>query len=227
MSEKRDKVFEKVKHGPFEAKICLSKEGVFSCDYAGEAFSNVELRKVQAWAYVRLRETASLDWKPILTVSFDDEDDRVNNLKNCSNLGCYVERSYIAWDGKTWVETPWVVMPPGTCMVCGPQPSEMDQKDHPMDHDTLMERRITYARECYWLENDPHPNFPIIKEGCGAKYYYVPYTEVTWATMLSIIEKMRELRGRLNTLLASDQGWAQLATIAGAKLLPESTEEKL
>jgi hypothetical protein len=43
--------------------------------------------------------------------------------------------------------------------------------------------------------------------------------------MLGVIEKMRELRKKLNDLLSSTQGWVQLAAIASTKLLPSPATE--
>jgi hypothetical protein len=229
---RKPKKLETVTHGPFKADIRLDAEsGTFECDYGGERFASAALLEVRKWAVARLRTCAELDWKPIMKVNFDALDDRVNNLKNCANIRCYLERFHIAWDGKKWYSTPWVVMPRGTYMCSGPQPDEMEQEQHPMPPQELMEQRIAHAREFYvsGIELTDHLIFPLVSgESLGSQDYYVPYTPERWATMLGLLEKIRELRTRIHQLLACDTGWAKLAAIAGTKLLaapPQAPED--
>ena len=112
-------------------------------------------------------------------------------------------------------------MPPGTFMCSGPNVSEMEQDQHPMDAQTLMEQRIAYSKQCYWLDSNPVISFPVVSEGVGAAIYHVPYTEERWQTLTGIIEKIRELRARIHGLLSTNTGWQQLAAIAGVKLLED------
>jgi hypothetical protein len=223
---RKPKKLEEVSHGPFKATIRFDIEaGEFSCDYGGDAVVSRDLKIVRKWATDRLRRLAVLEWKPIMSVNFDAEDDRVNNLVNCSNVRCYIERFYVAWDGKKWVQCPWVVMPPGTYMCSGPNVSEMEQDKHPMDPPTLMQQRIAYSKDCCWTDSNPVIKFPVIGSGVGSSVYYVPYTEERWRTLVSIIEKIRELRARIHGLLSTGTGWKQLAAIAGVKLLEDKSNE--
>ena len=97
---RKPKSWRTVDHGPFKADITVRRRGGrdFSCGYGGDYFASSELVKVRKWAIERLRAMATLDWKPVMEVNFDSEDDQVNGLRNCSNVRCYVERYYIAWD---------------------------------------------------------------------------------------------------------------------------------
>lgn len=221
---RKPKKFEDVTHGPFKAAIRLDPEsGKFECEYGDDRFESHELPKVRAWAKNKLREMSSLAWKPVMKVNFDAVDDRVNNLKNCANIRCYLERMWIAWNGKRWITCRWVVMPRGTVMCSGPDPSEMEQDQHPMSDQELMEQRIAYSREFYvsGVELAEHLTFPLVgEESLGAQDYYVPYTKERWATMLGLLDKIRELRARIHQLLACETGWAKLAAIAGTRLLP-------
>jgi hypothetical protein len=96
-----------------------------------------------------------------------------------------------------------------------------------MSNQELMEQRISHSR-AFSPDSGlgPRLQFPIVEaERLGASCYYVPYTEDRWATMLGILEKIRELRKRIHHMLSTGSGWAQLAAIAGTKLLlpPEET----
>ena len=227
---RKPKKFEDVSHGPFKAAIRLDSEsGVFECEYGDERFSSHELPKVRQWAKERLRSLSSLAWKPVMHVNFDSADDRVNNLKNCANIRCYIERGYIAWEGKKWLFCRWVVMPPGHYMCSGPDPSEMEQEQHPISAQDLMEQRIAHAEDFYPASGmGAALTFPLVEpESLGSKSYWVPYTEERYATMLGMLDKIRELRERIHQLLACDEGWNRLAAIAGNKLLaaPQSPED--
>jgi hypothetical protein len=222
----KGKVFDTVKFGPFEAKIRLSKAGMFSCDYGDECRRAGDLETVRKWAWNRLRDTSNLDWKPILGVTFEVEDQRINNLRTVSNLKCYIQRFYIAWDGAKWIQTPWVVMPPCTCLCLGPNRSDMKQEDHKMSDEDLVKQRIAESRICYWAPPSPTITFPQVNpDRMGDTEYYVPYNETTWQTMLGMLDKMRELRTRLADMLTTSAGWGQLAAMAGVKLLEAPKED--
>jgi len=218
---RRPKKFESVKHGTFEADIRLDPEsGRFSCDYGGQEFNSTSLPDVRKWAWERLRAMSALEWTPIMEVNFNAEDSRVNNLVNCSNLEIYIERFHAAWDGKRWVKTPWVVMKSGHFMCSGPNTSDMDQENYPMPPEMLAQQRIARSQIFYAAEKIGNVmKFPLIEEGGRHPTYYVPFTEERWQTMVGIIEKLRELRARIHTMLSTTDGWNQLAAIAGVKLL--------
>jgi hypothetical protein len=224
MRQSKPKKLETITHGPFSADIRLDRQsGLFSCDYGADTFSNTSLVDVRKWAWQQLRTHSALKWHPIMEVSFSSVDDRVNNLKNCTNIRCHMERYYIAWTGEKWVQTPWVVMPPGTYLCSGPPSSEMNQDQHPMSDTDLMKQRIAHSQEFHvtGIELTEHLRFPIVSEEVlGGQRYYVRYTEENWATMLGLMEKIRELRGRIQDLLSCGEGWNVLSKIAQAKLLP-------
>jgi hypothetical protein len=215
----KDKLFETVKYGPFEAHVRLNGDGVFSCSYGGAGFSSEVCAEVRKWAHDRLRALAVLDWQPIMSVTFDAVDDRVNNLNNCANIRCFLERCWIAYDGKKWVETPWVVMPLGCVMCSGPNASEMEQENYPMPDEELALQRIRHSKASFAFTR-AQLQFPVVEpESLGSKRYHVQYTKERWETMLKILSKMRELRSSIDKLLECDAGWKQLAAVAGAKLL--------
>lgn len=217
------KKFEEIPHGPFMAVICLDADGEFSCNYGGETYASTSLVMVRAWASKRLRDMSDLKWDPIMRVNFDREDDRVNNLANCMNLQLYIERIYIAWCGK-WVQTPWVVMPPGTTLCCGPNVSDMEQGQHSMSDRELMQQRIARSIPFHAATGQGNVlRFPLIyRDGLGQDSYFVPYTADRWVTMIGIIDKVRDLRARLHEMLSNVEGWNQLAAIAGTRLLDKA-----
>lgn len=220
MKRSREKKFEVVEHGPFKVDIRFDSEtGTFSCEYATERCKSTNLVEVRKWASEKLKALSRLSWAPIMSVTFTVQDTMVNNLKNCSNLSCYIERGYIAWAVKKWVWAPWVVQPRGS-YVCSPHaPSEMEQQ--PMSAQELACERLTHSKDFYPAQGfGAKIDFPLVEpESLTRQTYWVPYTEERWATMIGIIEKMRELRQRIRAMLASSAGWQQLAAIAGTKLL--------
>lgn len=218
---RRPKKIETVLHGTFEAPIYFEAEsGAFSCQYGGDEKRSQVLPEVRKWAKERLRALCELRWDPILMVQFSNEDSRVNNLVNCAQLEVHIERYHISWDGKQWVQCPWVVMPPNTVMCSGPNASDMLQENYPMSPGELATQRIARSKPFYDAEKVGQViKFPIISSSINSAIYYVPYTEERWLTMIGIIDKLRELRGRIHTMLSSADGWNQLATIAGVKLL--------
>ena len=221
------KKFEDISHGPFKAVIRLDpKTGIFSCEYGGEEFDNIALAEVRKWAHIKLRAMSALDWQPVMVVNFDATDDQVNNLKNCSNIRCYLERCYIAWDGKKWVQAPWVVAPRNISLVIrGGAYSEMEQSEYSMPEQELMEQRIAHAQDFYPGPASPDITWPLVEPGRrGDQAYWVPWTEDRWATMLGMLDKIRELRTRIHQLLACERGWIKLAAIAGTKLLAAPEE---
>lgn len=222
---KRSKKFEEVTHGLFKVNILVDANGRFSCAYGGEDFVSAVLLDVRRWAKERLRACAALDWQPVMMVSFEAEDDRMNNLRHCAaNVGCYMERYYVAWDGTRWVQCPWVVQPPGLVLCSAHACSEMEQEEMPA-HD-LMQQRIACSKVFYPAAKlGQNIQWPLIQPcSLGSIVYWVPWTPERWATMLGIMDKMRELRLRIHQLLASESGWLKLAMVAGAKLLPEKAE---
>jgi len=221
------KKFESVNHGTFTADIRLDAEtGRFSCEYGGQSFESTSLPDVRVWAKTRLRAMSELKWDSIMSVCFSNEDTSVNNLNNCTNLELYIERFHVAWDGKKWVQTPWVVMPPGQWMAIGPNTSDMDQKDHEMPPEILSQQRIARSRIFCAAEKCGNViKFPLIEGGGMRPTYYVPYSDDRWLTMIGIMEKVRELRTRIHTMLSSAEGWQQLAAIAAVKLLTAPKDE--
>ena len=218
------KKFEEVKHGTFTADIKLDKDtGKFSCKYGNDEFESHSLPEVRTWAKGRLRALSSLDWKAIMKVTTNSSDSRVNNLDHCSDLSCYIERFWIAWDGVRWVQAPWVVMPPGNHLCSPHNESNLDQKNYPMSETELMQQRIYRSRHFYEAEGIGETlRFPFSKShGNSDVTHFVPYTDLTWQTMVGVMERMRELRNRINTLLATSGGWKELASIANVKLLSD------
>lgn len=225
--KRKPKKMEDVTHGPFTAAIRFDQEnGIFSCEYGDGRFQDATIEAVRRWAKERLRALATLKWNPILEVCFDAEDERVNNLENCTNLSLRIERHYIAWDGAKWVITPWVVMARGVVCFIGPARSEMEQTGHhALGEQELMEQRIASAKP-FWAAQGVGEvmQFPLVKKGGirGEVDYYVPYTEDRWATMLGIIDRMRELRASVHKMLSTATGWQQLAIIAATKMLADA-----
>lgn len=216
MSRKRaDKIIEKVVVGPFVAPIRMSTDGVFSCE-VGETSTSGPLIEVRRWARQTLLERSDLKWQPVMEVSFDAVDTMVNNLKNCSNLACTMERHWLAWAGKYWIICPWVVQRPGT-IVCSPHAvSEIEQPS--MSKEELAAQRLYHSRR-FNVTDAPVIQWPQISSWMSDKVYWVPYSEESWQTMLGILERMRELRATLNKMLSTQTGWTQLAQIANNRLL--------
>lgn len=210
---------EEVTHGPFRAVIRMDDLGVFSCEYGALSVSGA-LPKVREWARTTLRKLAQLEWHPVMEVTLDDRDCPVNNLETVSNINCQMERYWIAWSGQRWVQCPWVVDPRGVSMVIGPANSDREQEEMPPDE--LSERRIACSRDFFHGPKSNVITWPMVRDGHNEKIYYVPYTEETWATMLGILERLRELRGRINKLLSTNDGWRVLAKVAQTKLLSAS-----
>ncbi len=222
---RKDLLIDTVTHGPFSAEVRMDDNGVFHCAYGSQSQSG-PLPVIRKWAWQMLREVSQLKWEPVMQVSFDDRDDRVNNLKNSSNIACYMERMHIAWDGEKWIQCPWVVMPPGSYMCCGPNDSEMNQDDYTMKPEDLMAERIRRSQEFVANPGVPNISWPLIRDGCGDKVYYIRYSEERWQTMIGILDKIRELRGGINRLLSTEKGWLQLAVVAQTRLLGEGEHEK-
>lgn len=218
---RKDTKFEQVKHGSFTADIRLDKEsGVFSCEYGDECFRHNELPKVREWARDALRRLSSLEWKAVMKVQSGSTDMSVNNLRNCVDISMHIERNYIAWDGRRWVYCPWVVMPPGTCMVSGPNSSDMEQDRHPMRPEELMIQRIRFSREFDpGTKLGPVLKFPIKDTWMHDLVYWVPYSEEQWGTIISIFDKLRELRDGINKMMSTETGWVQLQVISKQRLL--------
>lgn len=211
-----------VDHGPFHVDIHVDSEtGKFFCEYGdGVYFTSASLPEVRSWARETLRDLGQIKWQPVMEVHLDDEDGRTNNLKNCSNIECHIERGYIGWDGHEWRWTHWVVMPPGSVMVSGPQPSELEQSEYPMPEEDLMAERVRRSRPFVGSGSAVKLEWPIIDDSVGGKIYWVEYTEERWRAMLNMLDKMRELRGGINRLLSSEQGWVKLGKMAQSRLLP-------
>lgn len=207
---------EEVKHGPFKAVIRMDDSGVFSCDYGALSTSGT-LPKVREWARTTLRKLSQLKWYPVMQVEFDTEDCRVNNLTTSCNINCHMERFHIAWDGRKWLQCPWVVDPRGTTMVIGPANSDREQPEMPEEE--LNERRIACSREFYYGPKGDVITWPIAASSNRGNVYHVPYSEESWATMLGILERLRELRSGINKLLGTQHGWLTLAKVAETKLL--------
>lgn len=225
---RRIKKFEEVSHGPFKAVIRLDpKHGLFSCDYGAAIFESPILDKVRQWAREQLRAMSKLDWVPVMQVNFNARDDRVNNLRNCANVNCWMDRFYAAWDGAKWVRAPWVVMPPGSYLCSGPAAADMDQASYPMPEQTLMEARIAEAKPFWHAPAAERITWPLVAEGGSWNEYYVPWTQERWNTLRDILARLRELRSRIGQLLACEDGWTRLAAIASTKLLaaPQSPED--
>lgn len=213
MAKQKDKIFQTLKHGPFEGHVRISKAGLFSAEFGPDYFSNANFAEVKGWLYERMRAHCNLRWLPVMEVHFDCEDQQINNSHNCSNLACRLERYYIAWTGEKWVQTPWVVQPSGT-HICSPHDnSELEQPA--MSDDMLMAERVRHARDFYQGPDHPDIEWPLTEEGFRhQREYVVKYTEDNWQTMLGILDKMRALRAGLNNLLAKKDGWNVLASIA-------------
>lgn len=215
MKRSSKRPIETIQHGPFKVVIRMDDMGVFSADY-GALETSGTLPQVRVWARKTLRELCNLKWHPVMEVHFDDEDNHVNNLRNTSNLECYIERHWIAWDGKKWIECPWVVDKPGHSLCVGPANSERTQDDMP--EGDLMAERIRRSQPFHDGPKGDVIKWPLIADGMG-KTYYVPYSEESWATMLGILERIRELRSGINKLLSTSNGWRVLAKVAETKLL--------
>lgn len=207
---------EEVCHGPFRAVIRMDNMGVFSCEYGAIGASGT-LPEMREWAKKTLGKLSTLEWHPVMEVHFDDDDSYVNGLKTCSNLNCYMERFWIAWDGSKWVQCPWAVEPAGTYMVIGHASSDRVQPE--MTPEQLCERRIAHSTNFHYGPKENVIKWPLVDEGHNGKIYHVPYSEMSWATMLGILDKIRELRAGINKLLSTDSGWQILAKIAESKLL--------
>ncbi len=222
--KKRPKTIEKVEHGTFSAPIKFDSDtGVFSFSFGSENLESTNLVDVRAFARQTLRAAATLDWKPIMEVSFGNRDQRVNNLKNCVNMECQLERYYVAWDGRQWVKTAWVVMPPGSFLCVGPHPSDARQSDYPMDAATLMAQRVAKS-QAWHVGKTEALRFPLVREGpFGDTEYFVPYTQQNWDTIVGIQQKIRELRTGIHKLLTTEPGWIRLAHIATAGLLGDKS----
>lgn len=209
----------------FKAAIYMDrKSGVFECEYGGEEFAAQDLQKVREWAKNRIKKTADMKWHPIMKVNIDNEDRRVNNLENCSNIQCYIERSWIAWDGKQWLECRWVLDPYGVTMCAGPNNSDREQPE--MSDDMLAMRRLENSHEFVDAGKNQVIKWPLVTDGRWGKVYVVPYTEENWQTMIGIIERIREVRQSVNKMLGTDHGWAQLKQIAANRLLAAPSDEK-
>ena len=208
----------------FKAAIYMDRgSGVFECEYGGEKFSSQDLQKVRNWAKDRIKKTAVMKWHPIMTVNIDNEDRRVNNLEHCSNIQCYIERSWIAWDGKQWLECRWVVDPYGST-VCGPNNSDREQPEMP--DDLLAIRRLDNSHEFHYAGKNQVIKWPLLSDSHRDNTYIVPYTEENWQTMIGVIERIREVRQSVNKMLSTDHGWAQLKQIALNRLLAAPVAEK-
>jgi hypothetical protein len=218
--------FDVVAHGPFTADIRLDKQtGEFSCEYAADRIKSTNLVEVRKWALEKLRGTSGLVWSPLMSVKFSVQDTKVNYLTNCSNLFCYIERCYVAWAVKKWVWAPWVVHPRGV-FICSPHAtSEMEQPF--MSPQEIACERLASAKD-FWAARDlgDRIDFPLVEpESMGSRTYWVPHTDERWATMIGIIEKMRELRQRIASMLESGTGWKQLEAISKSKLLTAPTTD--
>lgn len=224
--KRRGKKLETVKHGPFSVDIkILPDTGTFECTYGAESYHSAVLKDVRKWASDQLRTCSSLRWKPIMEVNFGDSDARVNGLRNCADISCWLERYYIAWTGKEWVFTPWAVERRGTICYGGPAPSESEQCA--LTEHELADSRIANSRKFYGADGKGELLVFPIKSGSslGRRTYWVPYTEERWNTMLGIMDKFRELRTRIHDLLCYDGGWNLLASIAQVKLLGDAPSE--
>ncbi len=221
-------MLEDIQHGPFKARITFDHvSGTFECKYGNERCASLKLPEVRAWARARLRALSSLNWLPVMVVNYDVKDDRVNELVNSSNIALYIERCYIAWDSQKWVSCPWVVLPGGTYLVaCHMNNSELDQKNYPLDPNELMQQRIAQSREFYAAKGmGQEIKWPIVEEeSLNHQRCWVPLTEERWATLLSLLDKIRELRARIQLLLSHEKGWKMLQTMTGNNLLPPAQD---
>lgn len=223
MNKKRKgfRIFEKVEHGPFALNITVDDNGTFHGAYGPDSKSG-SLPDVRTWARETLRNVCALKWQPIMIVRFDAEDQRVNNLKNCTNLACYLERAWIAWTGKKWIECPWVVDRAGVTMCHGPANSDREQPE--MEASELQAQRLARSNDWHNGPETPDIVWPIRREAFRDYEYSIPYTDEKWQTMIAVQNKIRELRARMNVLLSTQDGWEKLSGIAAAGLLPAPGE---
>lgn len=211
---------ETVKVGNVSCPLYLDASGTFTAHMDGKVIQDTSLESVRHKTEQMLREASTLEWKPIICVNTDDADCRVNNLEHSTNNQIYIERSYIAYDGKRWLECPWVVQRPGT-VICSPHaPSNWEQ--HELPKEELCAARIFAARPfhaTYGIVGMNRLTFPLVTKGHSGKATYIPYTEDHWQTMIGIIARFRELREKVNEMLATSDGWLMLEKVAQTKLL--------
>lgn len=218
------RIHERVSFGPYSVEIRVNGDGIFSFEHGVESLKSANLVDVRKAANAALKKHSALEWKPILSVCFGDHDSSVNNLDHSADITIYIERSYIAWTGRKWIECPWAVQPPGH-YICSPHnPSNEDQCQ--MDAETLAWRRLAESSD-WWsvVKDEPSPVFPICEgESLGRITYHVPYNEATWQTMLGLIAKFQELRQQIHGLLKTSSGWTVLAEMSKVMLLQPPKE---
>ena len=210
------RLIERVDHGPFSAEIRMNDMGVFSVEVGALGHSG-PLPEVREWARTRLREISDLKWQPVMEVNFDEEDQRVNCLKNSTNMACYMERFWIAWTGDKWIRAPWVVFRRGTSLCSPHNVSELEQDK--MTAEELNERRIAHSRDFDEAKSVPEIRWPLVRDSHRDKCYCLEFTEERWQTMIGIMDRIRELRAAVNKLLSTESGWKTLAKVAQSKML--------
>ena len=210
---------EVVSEGPFTAEIKLTQDGTFFCNLGECPYTSRDKADVAKWARKWLRDHNQLTWTPVLEVSWTHEDTRCNYLDHSVNLDFYIERYYVAYANGTWVECPWAVRPVGTYLCSPHNPSNEEQQ--PISPEELAQARVSESKAWYHASAlGPVITWPLAIRGSMSRtQYVVPYTEATWGTMLGLMEKVRELRASVEGMLATDQGWQQLAVVATQKLL--------
>jgi hypothetical protein len=212
------KIHERVNYLGVTAHIRVDSRGVFTCKI-GDAVQHGLLPDLRSWAKQEIQKSSKLVWHPILEVNGDLEDTSVNHLEHCTNLSYHIERFYVAWDGKKWIQCPWSVQPVGTWR-CDPHaPSNEEQE--PLSTEELAQARIFASRECSFLSKyGREVSWPLYEENwSNSRAYYVPYNQTTWDTMLGMIDKVRALRKQVDELLTTSEGWNKLAVMTGVKQL--------
>jgi len=199
MSRKKPKVISTVKHprAGMSVDIYLDAESLtFSATVAGEIISGKDGKDVERRVWRAIEASMELDWQPVIEVhtlhpfAVTDED----------FVGIEIDRYYVAvrkTDGRL-LEARW----------------STDGQATFADAKTFGKWNPTSEGEWKLPCNDGNGR-PSLMDGT---LYFMAYTEDLWAGLEQLIAAIRALRARLDTLLATADGQAMIATV-GAQLL--------
>jgi hypothetical protein len=207
MSRKKPKVISIVKHprAGISVDIYLNHESLtFSATVAGELIAGTDGKDVERRVWRAIEASMELDWQPVIEVhtlhpfASTDED----------FVGIEIDRFYVAvrkTDGRL-LESAW---------------------------STDGHASFTYAKTFgKWSARDGEWKLPC-NDGNGrpslmdGTLYFMAYTDELWAGLEQLIAAIRALRARLDTLLATAEGQAMIATVGAQllKLLPGPGED--
>lgn len=216
--------------------IYLDKDsGEFHAEYAEEDLSSKSLEEIRSKLTKLVEETVVLDWIPIVQITMGGSVhcsmDKPISRTSSTNVQVdeYDERresgeAELDLDFKRY----WIAKRPDgkwlTCHIWHSQDDggKSDRYDPKRDHFHAPTPRRLNSTEFWVARNNKDFSLPWTEKASAHERgdtHYVRYTEELWDGLNEIARRMDQLRERLETIVGSDKGRAQLVSNL-TKMLP-------